>query len=56
MEVDIITLADIFVFKQSGVTKDGTVQGELKPTGLVPRFYQELKDRGLPVDMSIFSD
>ena len=56
MEVDIITLADIFVFKQSGVKKDGTVQGELKPTGLVPRFYQELKDRGLPVDMSIFSD
>ena len=56
MEVDIITLADIFVFKQSGVKKDGTVEGELKPTGLVPRFYQELKDRGLPVDMSIFSD
>ena len=56
MEVDIITLADIFVFKQSGVAKDGTVKGELKPTGLVPRFYQELKDRGLPVDMSIFSD
>ncbi len=56
MEVDIITLADIFVFKQSGIAKDGTVQGELKPTGLVPRFYQELKDRGLPVDMSIFSD
>ena len=46
MEVDIITLADIFVFKQSGVKKDGTVEGELKPTGLVPRFYQELKDRG----------
>jgi pilus assembly protein CpaF len=56
MEVDIITLADIFVFKQSGIKKDGTVEGELKPTGLVPRFYQELKDRGLPVDMSIFGD
>jgi pilus assembly protein CpaF len=56
MEVDIITLANIFVFKQTGVTKDGTVLGGLQPTGLVPRFYQELKDRGLEVDMSIFGD
>jgi pilus assembly protein CpaF len=54
MEVDIITLADIFVFKQTGLDKDGRVLGVMKPTGLVPRFYQDLKDRGLPVDMSIF--
>jgi pilus assembly protein CpaF len=54
MEVDVITLSDIFVFKQSGMEADGTIVGELRPTGLIPRFYEELKQRGLSVDMSIF--
>ena len=55
MEVDVITLADIFVFQQEGISKDGRVLGGLKPTGLIPRFYEELKKRGLPVDMSLFA-
>ena len=36
MEVDVITLADIFVFEQDGIGKDGAVLGGLKPTGLIP--------------------
>ena len=49
MEVDIITLADIFVFKQR---REGWHRRRGSNRPAVPRFYQELKDR-VPVDMSI---
>ena len=34
--------------------ENGKVKGEFLPTGRVPEFYDELRQRGLPVDMSIF--
>ena len=47
-------MQDIFVYKQQGFGDDGKVKGEFIATGRVPEFYEELKQRGLPVDMSIF--
>ncbi|GLQ96503.1 ATPase, T2SS/T4P/T4SS family [Dyella mobilis] len=32
----------------------GRVRGEFSATGAVPEFYEELADRGVPVDLSIF--
>jgi pilus assembly protein CpaF len=56
MEVDIITLQDIFYFKQEGFTEDGKVRGRYVATGFVPRFYDELQRRGVPVNMGIFRE
>ncbi len=56
MEVDIITLQDIFYFKQEGFTEDGKVRGKFVATGFVPRFYDELQRRGVPVNMGIFRE
>jgi pilus assembly protein CpaF len=56
MEVDIITLQDIFYFKQEGFTEDGKVRGRYVATGFVPRFYDELQRRGIPVNMGIFRE
>ena len=36
MEVDVITLQDIFYFKQEGFDKDGKVKGRFVATGFVP--------------------
>ncbi len=54
MEGDIITMQDMFVFKQTGITADGKVIGGMAATGVVPKFILSLKQRGLPVDMSLF--
>jgi pilus assembly protein CpaF len=56
MEVDIVTLQDIFYFKQEGFTDDGRVRGRYVATGFVPRFYEELQRRGMPVNMGIFRE
>lgn len=56
MEVDIITLSDIFVFKQSGFTEDGKVAGRHISTGFIPKFYDDLQRRGIPVNMDIFRE
>jgi pilus assembly protein CpaF len=56
MELDVITLQDIFQFKQDGFDGEGRVLGRFVATGFVPKFYDDLQRRGLPVDMSIFRE
>jgi pilus assembly protein CpaF len=56
MELDVIALQDIFTFKQDGFDAEGRVQGRFIATGFVPRFYEDLQSRGIPVDMGIFRE
>ncbi len=55
MENDVITSQDIFSFKQTGVDDNGKVRGEYVPTGNVPTFLNDLKTKGLAVNMAIFN-
>jgi len=55
MEGEVVQLNDIFLFKQEGFDEDGKVLGEYVSTGQVPQLYENLRARGIPVDMSIFS-
>ena len=54
MEGDIITMQDLFVYKQTGWTEDGKMVGEHIPTGSIPTFTEDIKRAGLPFDISIF--
>jgi pilus assembly protein CpaF len=56
METEIITLQDIFYFKQEGFDEDGRVKGRFVSSGFIPKFYDDLQKRGLPVNMNIFQD
>ncbi|QSQ27242.1 Flp pilus assembly complex ATPase component TadA [Pyxidicoccus parkwayensis] len=56
MEVDIVTLQDIFYYKQDGFTEDHKVRGRFVASGFVPKFYDELQRKGIPVNMSIFRE
>jgi pilus assembly protein CpaF len=48
MEGDIITLQDIFLFDfRAGLDEHGAFRGELRSTGLRPRFAESLADRGI---------
>ncbi len=54
MEGEVISLQDIFLFKQQGFGADGKVKGKHVATGAIPDFYQDLKNRGMDVDLSVF--
>jgi pilus assembly protein CpaF len=56
MEGDVITLQDIFHFRQDGFDDQGRVRGRFMATGFVPRFYDDLQRRGIPVNMEIFRE
>ena len=54
MEGDIITMQELFSFKQTGVGKDGTVLGHFAATGLRPKFGERLKSFGIALPDSLF--
>jgi len=55
MEGDIVTLQEIFRFDFTpGVDEHGTFLGTLKPTGLRPHFLDQLAERGVHIDPSVF--
>ena len=55
MEGDQIVMQDIFSFRQSGVGSDGRVMGELLATGAVPTWIDQVRSRGMEIDMGIFA-
>ncbi|MEA3640844.1 MAG: CpaF family protein [Lamprobacter sp.] len=55
MEGDMITTATLFQFERRGIDTDGNVVGDFKPTGLVPKCYDRLRQRGIHLDVSVFN-
>ena len=56
MEMDVISMQDIFEFRQQGFDDRGKVEGRFVATGFVPKFYDDLQRRGIPVNMDIFRE
>jgi pilus assembly protein CpaF len=54
MEGDVVVLSDIFKFHQTGVTTDGEVLGDLRPTGIRPNFTPRLEAAGFKLGAEIF--
>ena len=54
MEGDTIVMTDIFKFEQTGITQDGRVLGELKPTGIRPLFTPRLEGSGFKLGPEVF--
>jgi pilus assembly protein CpaF len=55
MESGVITLQDVFVFKEEGFGENGKIQGKFVPTAYIPDFYQQLIRRRIPVNTNIFT-
>ena len=56
MEGDVIILQDIFKFEQRGLDSKGKVKGEFVSTGIMPKFVQKLKERGINIPPDILSN
>jgi pilus assembly protein CpaF len=54
MEGDTVVLTDIFKFEQTGVTTEGKVMGDLKPTGIRPIFSPRLEAAGFKLGADVF--
>ena len=56
MEGNQIVMQDIFEFVQTGVDSQGKIIGRMKPTGAVPTWIDQVKARGIAVDMRMFQE
>ena len=55
MQGDVVTLAEIFRFKETGYDKNRRIQGIFQATGTIPSFIQKLSDKGVVIPREIFS-
>jgi pilus assembly protein CpaF len=54
MEGDVITMQEIFRFRQTGVSGDGIVQGRFEATGIRPRFLDQVMAHGIELSAELF--
>ncbi len=54
MESEVITLTDLFIFKQTGTDADGKPVGQFRSTGLRPMFTPKLEAAGYSLSRGMF--
>ncbi|MBT8336220.1 MAG: CpaF family protein [Gemmatimonadetes bacterium] len=54
MEGEVVTMQDLFVYEREGIDEDGNVVGRFRPTGIRPRFADQLRVRGIDLPSSMF--
>jgi len=54
MEGEVITMQEIFRFRQTGVSSDGIIQGRFEATGIRPRFLDEVMAHGISLSSELF--
>lgn len=55
MEGDVITMQEIFSFRQTGLAEDGSVQGYFQATGVRPKFAERLRAFGINLPDAMFN-
>jgi Flp pilus assembly CpaF family ATPase len=55
MQGEVISMQDIFVFKQEGLDKNRKVIGRFVPTGFIPKFVEEMEAKGMKVSRQLFA-
>ena len=51
-----VTLQDVFSFKEVGYDKNRKIVGKFLSKGLIPKFVQDLKERGVPIPKNLFAN
>jgi pilus assembly protein CpaF len=54
MEGEVITMQEIFAFKKRGIRDSGEVIGEFIPTGVRPKFAEQLAVAGITLPATMF--
>ena len=56
MELEVVAMQDIFVFRKSGIAEDGRVVGQYIATGIRPKFADRLAVSGVPLSAELFRE
>jgi pilus assembly protein CpaF len=54
LEGEVVTMQEIFRFRQTGVSNDGMVQGRFEATGIRPRFLEQAMAHGITLSSDLF--
>src|SRR3954451_4480016 len=54
MEGEVITMQEIFRFRQTGISDDNIVQGRFEATGIRPRFLDQVMSHGISLSTDLF--
>lgn len=56
MQGEAVTMQDVFSFKETGFDKNRKITGQFLSRGLIPKFVQELKQKGVGIPNDLFSN
>ncbi|MBZ0254368.1 MAG: CpaF/VirB11 family protein, partial [Candidatus Methylomirabilis sp.] len=51
---EIIQRQELFTFHHQGLDEGGQIRGELRPTAMVPKFFSDLREKGLDIQFDLF--
>ena len=54
MEGEVVTMQEIFRFRQTGMSAEGIVQGKFEATGIRPRFLEQVMAHGVSLSPDLF--
>jgi pilus assembly protein CpaF len=54
MEGEVVTMQEIFRFRQTGMSAEGIVQGKFEATGIRPRFLDQVMAHGITLPADLF--
>ncbi len=54
MEGDVVVLQDVFAFEQTGLDERGKIVGQLRPTGIRPKFVELFEQQNIYLPPNIF--
>jgi len=55
MQGDVVSMQDIFVFRQEGMDKKRKIIGRFVPTGFIPKFVEEMEAKGMKIPRTLFT-
>ncbi len=56
MQGDVITLTEVYKFKEEGFDKNRKIIGSFQATGLIPSFVEKFERRGISIPKNLFSN
>ncbi len=55
MQGDVVTLQEVFRFKEEGFTKDGKILGQFQAVGIIPTCIEKFERKGVKIPRSLFT-
>jgi len=55
MQGEVVSLQDIFIYKQEGLDKKRKIIGRFVPTGFIPKFVEDMEAKGMRISRTLFA-